>query len=91
MNSTPSSGRARRKLSFAKLPYSGQSFYLDINNASLKARISRRVLELGGQIENFLSKDVDLLITEKKEDKAAKNGLTNFSGKQNLPLSRGNA
>ena len=90
---SPSSGGVRRKLSFEKLPYSGKSFYLDIKNASVKTKISRRITDLGGQIETFLSKDVHLLITDKTEDKKSninrKEGLPNFPGSQKIPLSRG--
>ena len=90
MKSTPNSGRARRQLSFANLPYHGKCFYLDIKNSSLKTRLSRRILDLGGQIENFLSKDINLLITEKIEEKgASKTGFQISVGKQNVPLSRG--
>ena len=94
-HSPSSGGSARRKLSFV-LPFNGQSFYLDIKNASLKTRISRRITDLGGQIEDFLSKDVNLLITDKTEEKKnnnKKDGSPSFptigSNNQKIPLSRG--
>ncbi|KAH3694274.1 hypothetical protein DPMN_081714 [Dreissena polymorpha] len=87
--STRSSGfGARRSLSFADLPYVGKRFYVDVRSNAQRTKVIQRIQNLGGHIENFLSKDVDLLVTDAK-DRKEQSGAGKNAAKQNLPLSRG--
>jgi hypothetical protein len=81
--------RARRSLSFEERPYAGKTFYLDVKSASAKSKISQRIQNLGGQIEDFLSKDLTLLITDKSSTKHSKDDYSQKQTTKNVPLSRG--
>ncbi|XP_060553421.1 protein DBF4 homolog A-like [Ruditapes philippinarum] len=83
--------RARRSLSFEERPYAGKTFYLDVKSASAKSKISQRIQNLGGQIEDFLSKDLTLLITDKSSTKHSKDDYSQKQTTKNVPLSRGQA
>lgn len=97
MSSKSSGFRVKRSLSFdsKELPYAGKTFYIDVKSSSLKTKIIQRVLNLGGQIENFLSKDLTLLITEKRDygnrtDAEHENTQTSsLKHSKAIPLSRG--
>lgn len=84
-----SSSYARRSLTFQELPYAGKTFYIDVKSATAKSKIKQRILCLGGQIENFLSKDLSLLITDKTATPHAKDGSSQKRSVKSVPLSRG--
>ncbi|KAL4236137.1 Zinc finger protein [Mactra antiquata] len=87
--------RVKRSLSFTskELPYASKTFYIDVKSCSLKAKLSQRILNLGGQIENFLSKDLTLLITDKHDEGnnlvyETENNPTISTLNHSIPLSR---
>lgn len=55
----------KRKLDFQNKALNGQTFYVDIKAETLRRKVTRRIKELGGCIEGFLSKDIDLVLTDK--------------------------
>lgn len=57
---------AKRKLDFHDKPFDCKSFYIDIKAETARRKIVRRIKDLGGTVEGFLSKDIDLFITDKK-------------------------
>ncbi|XP_052774934.1 uncharacterized protein LOC128213358 [Mya arenaria] len=92
--STKSSGfGARRQLSFAELPFSGRTFYIDVKSNAQRTKIIQRIQALGGIIESFLSKDISLLITDCHDnEKKFKDKNAGFAAKgKSVPLSRGQA
>lgn len=86
MKAKSSGLRARRSLTFEERPYAGKTFYVDVKSASAKSKISQRIHNLGGEIEDFLSKDLTLLITDKT---SAKDNCSQKQTAKNVPLSRG--
>ncbi|OWF34804.1 Protein DBF4-like A [Mizuhopecten yessoensis] len=58
------SSLVRRQLDFREKILTKTTFYIDIREDDLKKRISRRIRDLGGQVEGFLSKDVHILLTD---------------------------
>lgn len=83
---------ARRKLQFvpsSQRPY--YSYYLDISSTKQRAKVVQRILALQGKIEEFLSKDVNLVLTDRnnisKESETPE--TSSVTQKQTLPLSRG--
>ncbi|XP_045157570.2 uncharacterized protein LOC123523891 [Mercenaria mercenaria] len=83
--------RARRSLTFEERPYAGKTFYVDVKSASAKSKISQRIQHLGGQIENFLSKDLSLLITDKNSTRQSRDDCSSKQAVKSVPLSRGQA
>ena len=86
MSSNSSGYRVRRQLSFQDVPYNGKLFYLDIRQPPLKHKITRRIVDLGGKIESFLSKEIDLILTDGDEKKKS---VLELNKLKNIPLSRG--
>ncbi|KAM6209570.1 protein DBF4 homolog A isoform 1-T1 [Sarcoramphus papa] len=52
-------------------PLSGKVFYLDIPSNVISEKIGKDLKELGGRVESFLSKDINYLVSNKKEAKFA--------------------
>ena len=89
---TSSQDGVRRKLDFVDRPYSRKTFYLDIRASQLKSKISKRIADLGGRVEEFLSKELHLVVTDRNqdnEDKKRKTGSGVPDRRASLPLSRG--
>ena len=80
---------ARRKLQFN--PSSQRLYYLDISSTKLRTKVIQRILASNGKVEEFLSKDVNLVLTDRnsiaKETETCGNG--DVPQKPRLPLSRG--
>ncbi|XP_043252771.1 uncharacterized protein LOC122397581 isoform X1 [Colletes gigas] len=55
-------------------PLEGESFYLDIKNHATTAKIEAKIKDLGGVIELFLVRSVNLVVS----DKVDKTGCVNF-------------
>lgn len=86
------SSQVRRQLDFREKVFTEKTFYIDIREEDLKKRISRRIHELGGQVEGFLSKDVHIMVTDSNnttnnETRVASPSPTLLNNK--VPLSRG--
>ncbi|NWI84815.1 DBF4A protein, partial [Pitta sordida] len=54
-------------------PLTGKVFYLDIPSNVISEKLGKDLRELGGRVESFLSKDINYLVTNKKEAKFAPN------------------
>ncbi|NWV46220.1 DBF4A protein, partial [Daphoenositta chrysoptera] len=52
-------------------PLTGKVFYLDIPSNVFSEKLGKDLKELGGRVESFLSKDINYLVTNKKEAKFA--------------------
>ncbi|XP_043825105.1 protein DBF4 homolog A isoform X3 [Dromiciops gliroides] len=52
-------------------PLWGKVFYLDLPSVVISERLEKDLKELGGRVEEFLSKDISYLISNKKEAKYA--------------------
>ncbi|NXY27926.1 DBF4A protein, partial [Pomatorhinus ruficollis] len=52
-------------------PLTGKVFYLDIPSNVVSEKLGKDLKELGGRVESFLSKDINYLVTNKKEAKFA--------------------
>ncbi|XP_015279623.1 PREDICTED: protein DBF4 homolog A [Gekko japonicus] len=52
-------------------PLTGKVFYLDIPSNVLSEKIAKDLKELGGRVEGFFGKDINYLISNKKEAKFA--------------------
>ncbi|XP_074048977.1 protein DBF4 homolog A isoform X2 [Macrotis lagotis] len=52
-------------------PLWGKVFYLDLPSIVISERLEKDLKELGGRVEEFLSKDISYLISNKKEAKYA--------------------
>ncbi|NXF03045.1 DBF4A protein, partial [Smithornis capensis] len=52
-------------------PLAGKVFYLDIPSNVISEKLGKDLKELGGRVESFLSKDINYLVTNKKEAKFA--------------------
>ncbi|NXO66116.1 DBF4A protein, partial [Phainopepla nitens] len=52
-------------------PLTGKVFYLDIPSNAISEKLGKDLKELGGRVESFLSKDINYLVTNKKEAKFA--------------------
>lgn len=52
-------------------PLWGKVFYLDIPSAPVCEKLQKDIKDLGGRVEEFLSKDISYLISNKKEAKFA--------------------
>ncbi|KAM4792819.1 protein DBF4 homolog A isoform 5-T5 [Cyanocitta cristata] len=52
-------------------PLTGKVFYLDIPSNVISEKLEKDLKELGGRVESFLSKDINYLVTNKKEAKFA--------------------
>ncbi|XP_066172958.1 protein DBF4 homolog A isoform X2 [Sylvia atricapilla] len=52
-------------------PLTGKVFYLDIPSNVISEKLGKDLQELGGRVESFLSKDINYLVTNKKEAKFA--------------------
>ncbi|NXK93008.1 DBF4A protein, partial [Formicarius rufipectus] len=53
-------------------PLTGKTFYLDIPSNVISEKLGKDLKELGGRVESFLSKDINYLVTNKKEAKFAR-------------------
>ncbi|NXC26756.1 DBF4A protein, partial [Campylorhamphus procurvoides] len=53
-------------------PLIGKAFYLDIPSNVISEKLGKDLKELGGRVESFLSKDINYLVTNKKEAKFAR-------------------
>ena len=58
---------ARRSLNFVENHLKGAKFYLNIKHEETFKKVVNRIAELGGQVEDFLSKEVDNLITDSQQ------------------------
>ncbi|XP_060104433.1 protein DBF4 homolog A [Heteronotia binoei] len=56
---------------FKHKPLTGKVFYLDIPSNILSEKIAKDLKELGGRVEGFFGKDINYLISNKKEAKFA--------------------
>lgn len=58
---------SRRRLDFTNVssPLYGKSFYLDLRKPLLREKVIKCIRVLGGKIEDFLCKEIDLLITDR--------------------------
>ncbi|XP_048761860.2 dentin sialophosphoprotein-like [Ostrea edulis] len=82
---------ARRKLKFTS---SSQTvYYLDISSCKLRVKTVQRILSLHGKIEEFLSKEVNLVLTDRDAICTEEEEIpSNTDVKQRtMPLSRGRA
>nr|XP_012426971.4 protein DBF4 homolog A isoform X1 [Taeniopygia guttata] len=52
-------------------PLTGKVFYLDIPSNVISEKLGKDLKELGGRVASFLSKDINYLVTNKKEAKFA--------------------
>ncbi|NWV14981.1 DBF4A protein, partial [Ptilonorhynchus violaceus] len=52
-------------------PLTGKVFYLDIPSNVISEKLGKDLKELGGRVESFLSRDINYLVTNKKEAKFA--------------------
>ncbi|KAM6152070.1 protein DBF4 homolog A isoform 2-T2 [Erethizon dorsatum] len=52
-------------------PLWGKVFYLDLPSVTLSEKLQKDIKDLGGRVEEFLSKDISYLISNKKEAKFA--------------------
>ncbi|XP_064146028.1 protein DBF4 homolog A isoform X2 [Loxodonta africana] len=52
-------------------PLWGKVFYLDLPSVSISEKLQKDIKDLGGRVEEFLSKDISYLISNKKEAKFA--------------------
>ncbi|XP_007505005.2 protein DBF4 homolog A isoform X3 [Monodelphis domestica] len=52
-------------------PLWGKVFYLDLTSVVISERLEKDLKELGGRVEEFLSKDISYLVSNKKEAKYA--------------------
>uniref|UniRef100_A0A2I3SPW7 DBF4 zinc finger n=1 Tax=Pan troglodytes TaxID=9598 RepID=A0A2I3SPW7_PANTR len=52
-------------------PLWGKVFYLDLPSVTISEKLQKDIKDLGGQVEEFLSKDISYLISNKKEAKFA--------------------
>lgn len=80
---------ARRKLKFTS---SSQTvYYLDISSCKLRVKTVQRILSLHGKIEEFLSKEVNLVLTDRDAISTEEEEIpSNTDVKQRtMPLSRG--
>ncbi|XP_060052256.1 protein DBF4 homolog A isoform X2 [Erinaceus europaeus] len=50
-------------------PLWGKVFYIDLPSATISEKLQKDIKELGGRVEEFLSKDISYLISNKKEAK----------------------
>lgn len=80
---------AKRKLDFQNQPFHFKTFYLDIKAETVKRKVIRRIRELGGTVEGFLSKDVHLVITDKKNGELERKSNKEVKTIQISNLSRG--
>lgn len=83
-----SSKYTKRKLDFQNKALHGQTFYIDIKAETLRRKITRRIKDLGGCIEGFLSKDIDLVVTDKNQSELKKS--QSAKSVETANLSRGN-
>uniref|UniRef100_A0A8D1AR99 Protein DBF4 homolog A n=1 Tax=Sus scrofa TaxID=9823 RepID=A0A8D1AR99_PIG len=52
-------------------PLWGKVFYIDLPSVTLSEKLQKDIKDLGGRVEEFLSKDINYLISNKKEAKFA--------------------
>uniref|UniRef100_A0A2R9AFM0 Uncharacterized protein n=1 Tax=Pan paniscus TaxID=9597 RepID=A0A2R9AFM0_PANPA len=52
-------------------PLLGKVFYLDLPSVTISEKLQKDIKDLGGRVEEFLSKDISYLISNKKEAKFA--------------------
>ncbi|XP_066095740.1 protein DBF4 homolog A isoform X1 [Saccopteryx bilineata] len=52
-------------------PLWGKIFYIDLPSVTISEKLQKDIKDLGGRIEEFLSKDISYLISSKKEAKLA--------------------
>ncbi|XP_055974266.1 protein DBF4 homolog A isoform X2 [Sorex fumeus] len=52
-------------------PLWGKVFYIDVPSIALSEKLQKDIKDLGGRVEEFLSKDISYLISNKKEAKFA--------------------
>ncbi|XP_019485899.1 PREDICTED: protein DBF4 homolog A isoform X1 [Hipposideros armiger] len=52
-------------------PLWGKVFYIDLPSVSISEKLQKDIKDLGGRVEEFLSKDISYLISNKKEAKFA--------------------
>ncbi|XP_068748093.1 uro-adherence factor A-like [Montipora capricornis] len=61
------SPRGKRKLEFQyDKPLKGKTFYLDLQGYRKISTLQAQIVELGGKVEEFLSKDIGCVVTNKK-------------------------
>ncbi|KAK3090042.1 hypothetical protein FSP39_008748 [Pinctada imbricata] len=89
---TSSQDGVRRKLDFAEKPYTSKTFYLDIKTCKMKLKVTKRISDLGGRVEEFLCKEIHQLITDRDPDEGTQKSKTVLNEKKvGVPLSRGQA
>ncbi|KAF5927845.1 hypothetical protein HPG69_000751, partial [Diceros bicornis minor] len=52
-------------------PLWGKVFYIDLPSVTISEKLQKDIKDLGGRVEEFLSKDISYLISNKKEAKFA--------------------
>ncbi|KAM8770396.1 protein DBF4 homolog A isoform 2-T2 [Rhynchonycteris naso] len=52
-------------------PLGGKVFYIDLPSVTISEKLQKDIKDLGGRVEEFLSKDISYLISSKKEAKLA--------------------
>ena len=52
-------------------PLSGKVFYIDLPSVTISEKLQKDIKDLGGRVEEFLSKGISYLISNKKEAKFA--------------------
>ncbi|XP_075414570.1 protein DBF4 homolog A [Tenrec ecaudatus] len=52
-------------------PLWGKVFYLDLPSVAISEKLQKDIKDLGGRVEEFLSKDISYLVSNKKEAKVA--------------------
>ena len=52
-------------------PLWGKVFYIDLPSVTVSEKLQKDIKDLGGRVEEFLSKDINYLISNKKEAKFA--------------------
>ncbi|XP_025785390.1 protein DBF4 homolog A isoform X3 [Puma concolor] len=52
-------------------PLGGKIFYIDLPSVTVSEKLQKDIQDLGGRVEEFLSKDISYLISNKKEAKFA--------------------
>lgn len=56
--------RSRRRLRYPAASLEGKAFFLHIQSASKARDLEKKIKELGGVVENFLSKDISFVVTD---------------------------
>ncbi|KAK3749838.1 hypothetical protein QZH41_015511, partial [Actinostola sp. cb2023] len=59
--------KGKRRLEFVEQPLKDKKFYLDLEGYKKVSSLAARIQDLGGKVEEFLSKDINYLITNRKD------------------------